>query len=181
MDKKVIWNSQHVFTNSKSWLTNLIAIFDGMSSLVGGKRTLDVILLDFSKAFSVVSHSILADQSRKHGLDGWTTMWVNNWLDCQARRVLDNSLKSHWQAAASGILLRSTPGPVLFNAFVYVLHKGMKCTLSKFADDPNWDEWLICWRAGLPFTETFTSWKKVPTRTSQSTIRTITSPAPHLD
>lgn len=78
MDKQVICNSQHLFTNSKSCLTNLIATFGDIISLVDGERTMNVIFLDFSEAFNIVSHSILVSQSRKHGLDGWTTTQVNN-------------------------------------------------------------------------------------------------------
>lgn len=75
---KVIWKSQHILANSKSCLTNLIAVFDEMTSLVDGEGTVNVIFLDFSKAFNIVSHSILVAKSRKHGLDEWTTTWVNN-------------------------------------------------------------------------------------------------------
>lgn len=75
---KVIWKSQHILANSKSCLTNLIAVFDEMTSLMDGEGTVNVIFLDFSKAFNIVSHSILVAKSRKHGLDEWTTTWVNN-------------------------------------------------------------------------------------------------------
>lgn len=55
MDKQVICNSQHLFTNSKSCLTNLIATFGDIISLVDGERTMNVIFLDFSEAFNIVS------------------------------------------------------------------------------------------------------------------------------
>jgi len=44
-------------------------------------KAVDVVYLDFSKAFDTVSHSILLEKLIAHGLDGLTLSWVKNCLD----------------------------------------------------------------------------------------------------
>ena len=55
-----------------------------------------VAYLDFSKAFDMVSHSILLEKLAAHGLDRYTLSWVKNWLDGWAQRVVVNGVKSSW-------------------------------------------------------------------------------------
>jgi len=44
---------------------------------------MDVVYLDFSKAFDTVSHNILLGKLRKCGLDEWSVTWIENWLSGQ--------------------------------------------------------------------------------------------------
>ena len=76
-----IRTSQPGFTNGRSCLTNLISFYDKVTCLVDEGQAVDVIYLDFSKAFDTAPHSILVEKLAAHGLDGHTLHWVKHWLD----------------------------------------------------------------------------------------------------
>jgi len=44
-------------------------------------NAVNVVYLDFSKAFDTVSHRVLLEKLAAHGLDRYTVCWVRTWLD----------------------------------------------------------------------------------------------------
>lgn len=57
-DKRVIRGSQHGFTKGKSCLTNLTAFYEDITRWIDDGEAVDVVYLDFSRAFNTASHSI---------------------------------------------------------------------------------------------------------------------------
>ena len=74
-------------------LTNLISFHDWVTRLVGVGKAVDVVYLDFTKAFDTGSHSILLGKLAARGLDRYTLLWVRNWLEGHAHLVVVNGVQ----------------------------------------------------------------------------------------
>jgi len=68
-DNQWIRPSQHGFRKCRSCLNNLIPFYDKVTRLVDEGKAVDVVYLDFTKAFDSASHSILPEKLAAHDLD----------------------------------------------------------------------------------------------------------------
>ena len=56
----------------------------------------DVLCLDFSKAFDKVPHRRLLDKCRGLGVEGKVMEWIRVWLEGRTQRVVLNGEASEW-------------------------------------------------------------------------------------
>ena len=136
LDKyRLIRKSQHGFLNKRSCLTNLLEYVEYVTSIVDNGDSVDVVYLDFSKAFDKVSHRTLIRKLWRFGIRGSLLQWISNWLIGRKQRVVLNGEESEWIDVSSGVPQGSVLGPLLFVLYANDLELGIDCRLFKFADD----------------------------------------------
>ena len=79
MKHNLIRFSQHGFMEAKSCQTNLIEYIDTLTKLVDEGHCVDVVYLDFAKAFDKVPHQRLLKKLRGHGISGKIHKWIEMW------------------------------------------------------------------------------------------------------
>ena len=63
-------NTQHCFRSGRSCLSTLLDVYDNIMHMINNKSTVDMIYLDFSKAFDKVDNGILLHKLRDLGITG---------------------------------------------------------------------------------------------------------------
>jgi ribonuclease P/MRP protein subunit RPP40 len=132
---KLIKDTQHGFVKNKSCLTNLLEFLEYVSEYVDKGMPIDVIYLDFRKAFDKVPHKRLLLKVRAHGINGKIARWIEEWLKEREQRVVLNGKSSDWVKVKSGVPQGSVLGPLLFVIYINDIDKNINSKLLKFADD----------------------------------------------
>jgi hypothetical protein len=95
----------------------------------------DVIYLDYAKAFDTVPHQRLLKQVESFGIKDKALTWITAFLDDRRQKVSVHGEQSKWCNVLSGIPQRSVLGPILFTMFVSDVPGIMNNLTSMFADD----------------------------------------------
>ena len=95
----------------------------------------DVIYLDFQKAFDKDPHQRLILKLKSHGMGNSIINWIEQWLTDRRQRVVVDGEVSSWKSVLSGVPQGSVQGPILFLVYIDDLEEGVTGNILKFADD----------------------------------------------
>ena len=129
--------TQHGFREGRSCLSALLGVYDDiMSSLSEGSECVDMVYLDFAKAFDKVDHGILLHKLRDFGISGKLGIWLHSLLLNRSQFVRIPGGFSTDSQVISGVPQGTVLGPLLFLILMSDINKGVSNTkIISFADD----------------------------------------------
>lgn len=135
--KHVITDAQHGFRHGYSTVTQLVTTVHEFAKTLDQGGQIDLILLDFSKAFDRVVHSKLISKMRAIGLPLHIIHWVKTYLSNRKQYVNIDGSSSRFLDVYSGVPQGSVLGPLLFNIYINDIQDvaDSSVCLKLFADD----------------------------------------------
>lgn len=131
----LLLQSQHGVTKGRSCLTNLLLFLEDVTKAIKEGKPIDMVYLDFSKAFNEVPHQRLLHKIDSHGIGGNVAAWIREWLHSGKQKVVLNGEHSKLQEVLLCVPKGSVLGPTLFLIFVNDIDTIISSYIQKFADD----------------------------------------------
>ncbi len=134
---KILTTLQHGFRHGFSCETQLLLTLNDLMKQNNAKQQIDIIILDFSKAFDTVPHDKLLYKLRYYGIKGNIHNWISAFLKQRDQRVVVDGKSSKWIHVDSGVPQGTVLGPLLFLLFINDIPKcvSKETTMRLFADD----------------------------------------------
>ena len=124
------------FRSQRSCESQLISLTQELHEKLEEKSQVEMIVLDFSKAFDKVPHKRLMKKLWNYGVRGKTHSWIQSFLTTRQQRVAVDGENSDWVSVDSGVPQGTVLGPTLFLAFINDLVRAAKHSQVRlFADD----------------------------------------------
>ena len=129
-------NTQHGFRSGRSCLSALLDVFDDVVHMLSSDTNVDMIYLDFSKAFDKVDHGILLPKLKDIGITGNLGIWFFQFLTNRTHYVRIPGGISKDSPVLSGVPHGTVLGPLRFLIMISDINKGTASSkLTSFADD----------------------------------------------
>ena len=127
---------QHGFRAGRSCLSQLLSHVETITKILEDGDNVDVIYLDFSKAFDKVDFLVTLRKIKHLGISGNIGKWIYSFLTGRTQCVIVNGMRSDVSEVKSGVPQGSVLGPLLFLILLGDIDKSVSSAfVSSFADD----------------------------------------------
>ena len=134
--KGLLNNTQHGFRSGRSCLSVLLNFFDNLMNMIDIDTTVDMIYLDFSKAFDKVDHGIVLHKLRDLGITGNLGVWFHQFLSDMTQFVILPGGVSKDSPVLSVVPQGTILGPLPFIIMISDINKDiLSSKIISFADD----------------------------------------------
>ena len=114
----------------------LVSTIDDWRQALDEDKLVGSIMVDLSKAFDMVSHTILLKKLASYGVRAGELRWFDNYLNGRRQRVCINGVQSCWTDILRGVPQGSILGPLLFTIYVNDLPQSVvHGKIKQYADD----------------------------------------------
>ena len=104
-------------------------------SMYDRRKQIDMVILDFSKAFDTVPHNKLLLKLENYGIQGEIHRWITSFLTGRHQRVIIEGEASSKCTVDSGVPQGTVLGPLLFLCHINDLPCSVSSQIRLFADD----------------------------------------------
>ena len=123
------------FRPGHSCESQLISVVEDIHLAIDQTHQVDVIFIDFQKAFDKVPHQRLLTKLHHYGIQDKIHESLNIWLTKRVQRVVINGYESDFAKVQSGIPQGTVLGPLMFLLYINDINFGISTKLQLFADD----------------------------------------------
>ena len=102
-DYDLLSKEQHGFTSGRSYMTNLLVTLEDITRSLDEGFSIDVIYLDYCKAFDTAPHRRLISKMKAYGISGKVLEWIADFLHNRKQQVGVRSGLSDWVDVLSGV------------------------------------------------------------------------------
>ena len=114
----LIYSNQHGFRKKRSCTTKLLSHIEQIYKALNEGQEVDVIYLDFAKAFDKVDHAVLLAKLQKYGIEGRALKWIKEFLLGRKQTVVVEGKKSSFQPVISGVPQGTVLGSIRFIIYI---------------------------------------------------------------
>ena len=137
-ENNLVNSSQHGFMKGRSCLSALLSVYDELINNLSNCQPscIDMIYLDFAKAFDKVDHGVLLHKLKSMGITGDLGNWLLNFLSDRKHFVRMPRGISNDGPVLSGVPQGTVLGPLLFLVLLSDISKDIHhSSVVSFADD----------------------------------------------
>ena len=113
----------------------IITVVEDILAAMDQRCRVDVMLLDFSKAFDTVPHQRLLKKLHNNGIRSNILKWINIWLMQRLQQVVIDGQEPKFVPVKSGVPQGTVLGPLMFLVYYYNdISGGISSNVRLFAD-----------------------------------------------